>query len=146
MFQDIGDYVYDLYYAQTSDDVWLESNNILVQQPEYPEEDDCEDENESSDSNAESHWKNDYPDMDPDLSSDSSNESSEFDIFKDTDNIQPVHRYKYSFFGTRYDPTVVSNSDEGNSSDSEESSEVKSSDDEVKLEDEVISDERMDDI
>lgn len=69
MFQDIEDYVYDLYYAQTSDDIWFDSNNIMVRGPGYSEvEVGFQDEDDSSDSNAESNWKNEYPDTDPDRS------------------------------------------------------------------------------
>lgn len=149
MFQDIGDYVYDLYYAQTGNDFWLESNNILVQKPEYPDADvemDFSNDNESSDSNAESHWRNDYPDTDPDRSSDDSSDvGSGFDLFKDTDSVKPEDRYTY-IFERRY---MMENTSEYESSDDESNSsdDKERSSDEIKLEDEEISDnERMDNI
>lgn len=121
MFQDLGDYVYDLYYAQTGDDVWLETNNILVRQPEYPTtevEADLDDDNDSSDSNAESHWRNDYPDTDPDSSiNDSSDDSSESDLFKD-DSVKYQDRYKYPF-GDTY---MIENTSAYNTNDEESSS------------------------
>lgn len=143
IFQDIGDYVYDLYYAQTSDDIWFESDNILVQQPDYPDVN-FEDEDDSSDSNAESHWRNDYPDTDPDRSS---NSDDELDLY-DTDRYDSrKYNHKYSYEKRQeleYNFDSNLSDDEGNSSDNE----ARSSDDELKLtEDEKISDdERMENL
>lgn len=62
------EYVYDLYYAQTCNDVWFESNQIMIQYPEYlVSEHNSDDEDKSTtDSNSESHWRNDYPDSETD--------------------------------------------------------------------------------
>lgn len=85
MFQDIEDFVYDLYYAQHCDDIWFESDNIQVRQSEYQNEG-CEEEYElsddSSDSNAEAHYRNDYPDTEPSYSDDSNeNDSDENELY-----------------------------------------------------------------
>ncbi|XP_018377976.1 PREDICTED: probable RNA polymerase II nuclear localization protein SLC7A6OS [Trachymyrmex cornetzi] len=72
--EELHNYVYDLYCAQTSNDLWFENDedNILVRRPDYSDSVEFEQNDESSDSNAESNWKNDYPDTDPDRTSDSS--------------------------------------------------------------------------
>ncbi|XP_017878535.1 probable RNA polymerase II nuclear localization protein SLC7A6OS isoform X2 [Ceratina calcarata] len=64
-----NNYVYDLYYAQTEDDIYLD-DEVLVHP--YEQElvfDNYRDESyrvecESEDSNSESNWRNDYPDSD----------------------------------------------------------------------------------
>jgi len=96
IFQDIEDYVYDLYYAQTSDDIWFDSD-ILVRQPDYSDVE-LQSEDDSEDSNAESHWKNDYPDTDPDRSSKDSDQddcsNSDSDDYLEQ---SPRHEYEYEY-------------------------------------------------
>lgn len=149
MFQDIEDYVYDLYYAQTSDDIWFESDNIMVRQSEHSDVV-FEDEDESSDSNAESNWRNDYPDTDPDHSIDDESHSRDddsddyFDV--SIDDVLYGSRKNESIYGYTYrrtkklesDSSSDSSDDEGNSSGYEETSsndEEKLGDDEKRLDD-----------
>jgi len=132
--------VYDLYYAQTYDDIWFESDNILVRRMEHSYKDvEEEDVDDSSDSNAESHWRNDYPDTDPDRSSDDDDDDDSddnFDIYNDDDDLYDSKRRE-----------LKSNSDsdvsvENNFSDNEEGlSEIRSEDDE-----ETSDNERMENI
>ncbi|XP_071557598.1 uncharacterized protein Fs(2)ltopp43 [Temnothorax nylanderi] len=122
---DIADYVYDIYYAQTSDDVFdmFDSNNILVKRPEYDSDVGVEDEDNSSDSNAESHWKNDYPDTDPDRSSRDDDSDDNFDIYNDDHKLYYSTQHGFSY-GRRQELESHSDSDlsntESNSSDNEE--------------------------
>lgn len=44
--------------------MWLENNEILIQEPEYPYVYSESESESTDDSNAESHWLNDYPDTD----------------------------------------------------------------------------------
>lgn len=69
------EFVYDLYYTETGDDVIIDdfiSIHVLDQEfvfDTYRDRNECEDEFTSEDSNSESNWRNDYPDTE---SSDSS--------------------------------------------------------------------------
>lgn len=69
------EFVYDLYYTETGDDVIIDdfiSIHVLDQEfvfDTYRDRNECEDEFASEDSNSESNWRNDYPDTE---SSDSS--------------------------------------------------------------------------
>lgn len=140
MFQDIEAYVYDLYYAQTSDDIWFESDNIMVRQSEHSDVV-FEDEDDSSDSNAESNWRNDYPDTDPDHSRDNDSEDY-FDVIDDDDlygsrKNENIYGYTYRTQKFETDSSSDSSDDEGNSSGYEETSsnEEKLGDDEERSDD-----------
>jgi len=70
--KEIENYVYDLYYMKTNEDVWYDSSQIYIQDPKYREhqDSDTEEVEYSSDSNSESNWRNDYPDTDSSSESD----------------------------------------------------------------------------
>ncbi|KAL0123877.1 hypothetical protein PUN28_006012 [Cardiocondyla obscurior] len=126
--EDIEDYVYDLYYAQTSDNLWFENHNTyMVRRPEACTVVDSEDDDDSSDSNAESNWRNDYPDTDPDRSSREDDSEDNFEILDDDDIYSSSRKNKYGFVyrtERKYDSNSESNSsdDESDISDNEERS------------------------
>ncbi|XP_020297275.1 probable RNA polymerase II nuclear localization protein SLC7A6OS [Pseudomyrmex gracilis] len=117
--EDMEEYVYDLYCAQTCSHVWYESDKIMVQHcvDLVPEQDSDEDKS-TTDSNSESHWKNDYPDDSDSNSSDANNtpkyyssvdssESEQDDLDKCTAMLRKLKPQK----------STSESVDEGNSSD-----------------------------
>lgn len=126
--------------------MWLENNEILIQEPEYPFVY-SENESESTDdSNAESHWLNDYPDTDYSNTDHSRDEDYDSDYSNNDDHLygdpdeeeKKVFGNNYSKYirmmqNARYSSSSTSSDDEGRSSDDERRSsddEGRSSDDE----------------
>ncbi|KYN42468.1 Protein SLC7A6OS [Trachymyrmex septentrionalis] len=132
--EELHNYVYDLYCAQTCKE-WFENdeNNILVLRPDYLDSVEFEQDDQSSDSNAESNWRNDYPDTDPDRRSESSL-SDYLDIFNDDNECYEYRRTKDIFdvlFRKRNEESISSHSDLESMSDEDEiSSNEETSDDE----------------
>ncbi|KYN05537.1 Protein SLC7A6OS [Cyphomyrmex costatus] len=121
MFQELHNYVYDLYCAQTANNLWFENDedNILVRRPDYSDSVELEDEDESSDSNAESNWKNDYPDTDPDRTAESfsddyldiSDDENECPDFRVKDNYRYIREGRYRESSSSYSDCEKSLSD-----------------------------------
>ncbi|XP_011635939.1 probable RNA polymerase II nuclear localization protein SLC7A6OS [Pogonomyrmex barbatus] len=134
MFQDIEDFVYDLYYAQTCEDIWFESDNIMVWRPEHSETN-SEHESESSDSNSESNWRNDYPDTDPDRSRDSNSDSDDyFDVYQTDEDLYGSKRDENTnLFGYNYSEYRRGRREESESSFNSDLDETYSSDNEERL-------------
>lgn len=131
--EDTEDYVYDLYCAQTSDNVWFASDSrLMLRQPDYSIADDVpleDDDHDSTDSNAESYWKNDYPDTE----SDNSSADDYFDRFRDKNSTKT--RKKIDYFDdysdeekeiSVWDYRKYAKCDMNNSSDSDDSSDSES--------------------
>ncbi|EFN64190.1 hypothetical protein EAG_09001 [Camponotus floridanus] len=125
--EDIEEFVFDLYCGPTTnDDVWLENNEILVQEPEYPDFDyDDESAESTDDSNAESHWLNDYPDTDYDRSGDEDYDS-DYSNNDDYLHVDPNEEEDIKIYGCSYanyrrmiQAANLNNSSSSNSSDDE---------------------------
>lgn len=120
--------------------MWLENNEILVQEPQYPDFDyDDESDESTDDSNAESHWKNDYPDTDYDRSGDEDYDSdysnNDDHLYVDPNEEEDIKTYGCSYANYRrmIQAANLNNSSSSTSSDDEGRSSNYSSDESMDI-------------
>lgn len=111
-------YVYDLYYAQTENDIYLDDMvsihpyELELVYDTYRENDYPEAECESEDSNSESNWRNDYPDSDESEGSIDEEDmrqavmnmvlNEESDLSEEDDFVEALNEADVEAYGYRY--------------------------------------------